>query len=179
MTKSNESRLNALIEALGMKQIDFAKKLSINPAHLSRLCNGLRPLSKGMISQIVAGTGCSKEWLESGTGEMFPISQESAFAQARAAGASPFIAAAVQRYCELPPGDVLTNSNDCRKSRIGEGIVFPFLTSTPASILGVGVFLLCSNQRPAASPVATPRRCIDQKKYRKNTPIVNNFFSTC
>lgn len=115
MTKSNENRLNALIEALGMKQIDFAKKLSINPAHLSRLCNGLRPLSKGMISQIVAGTGCSKEWLESGTGEMFPISQESAFAQARAAGASPFIAAAFQRYCELPPGERRTFERVLRK----------------------------------------------------------------
>lgn len=115
MAKSNENRVKALLKAIGVKQVDFAKTIGIDQTHLSQICNGKRPLTSGMALRIAEAAKCSKEWLESGTGEMFPISQESAFAQARAAGASPFIAAAFQRYCELPPGERKTFERVLRK----------------------------------------------------------------
>ena len=64
-------RIKKLIETIGIKKIDFAKKLNVSQAFVSQLCSGASQPSDRTISDICREFGVSEEWLRTGEGEMF------------------------------------------------------------------------------------------------------------
>ncbi len=68
-------RLKQLRNALGIKQGDFAKKISTTQGHISDIENGRKNLSDRTIKLICLeswdGKTVNEEWLKNGNGEMF------------------------------------------------------------------------------------------------------------
>lgn len=68
-------RLKQLRNALGIKQGDFARKISTTQGHISDIENGRKNLSDRTIKLICLeswdGKTVNEEWLKNGNGEMF------------------------------------------------------------------------------------------------------------
>ncbi|MDE6040766.1 MAG: helix-turn-helix domain-containing protein [Muribaculaceae bacterium] len=64
-------RVKHLMRVLNMKQINFAAKVGVDPATISRIVKRVIPPSEGLINKIVIALGVSKKWLQDGTGNIF------------------------------------------------------------------------------------------------------------
>lgn len=69
-------RIRFLIDTMGMSQGQFARRLGIDPANISKHLNGRLPITKGLVNRIAADMGVSKHWLASGEGVPFPKSAD-------------------------------------------------------------------------------------------------------
>lgn len=69
-------RIRFLIRRLGLSQADFAKRLGIDPANMSKHLNGRLPVTAGLINRIAVDLGVSKHWLT--TGADLPVDKPSA-----------------------------------------------------------------------------------------------------
>lgn len=64
-------RIAACIESLGVKKVEFAKRLKLSPPYISELCSGKTQPSDRTISDICREFNISETWLRTGEGEMF------------------------------------------------------------------------------------------------------------
>lgn len=64
-------RLDELIEALGMKKIDFADRIGVSSAYVSQLCSGVRMPSDRTISDICREFSVNESWLRDEEGNRF------------------------------------------------------------------------------------------------------------
>ena len=65
------NRIAQIIDALGIKRIEFAKKLGISSPFVSELCNGAKNPSDRTITDICREFDVNEAWLRTGEGEMF------------------------------------------------------------------------------------------------------------
>ena len=70
MVDNFPDRLRILLDFLGLKQSNFAGKLGISPAHVSKLLRGGN-ISLALIIAISSVFKVERRWLETGEGEMF------------------------------------------------------------------------------------------------------------
>lgn len=76
-------RISELIKELGIKKIDFAKKLNLSQPFVSELCSGAKMPSDRTISDICREFGISEVWLRTGEGPMkLPQSEDEEFQRA-------------------------------------------------------------------------------------------------
>lgn len=54
-----------------MSQAQFAKKIGLDPANISKYVNGHLPITDNLINRIVVNTGVAREWLRDGIGLPF------------------------------------------------------------------------------------------------------------
>jgi phage repressor protein C with HTH and peptisase S24 domain len=59
-------RIRHLLTVLGMPQSQFAARLGINPANMSKHLSGKLPITKGLINRIALDFGVSRTWLTTG-----------------------------------------------------------------------------------------------------------------
>lgn len=64
-------RLKKTRVALGIKQADFAKELTISQGHASDIENGRKSVSDRIVEIVVLKFGINEDWLRNGNGEMF------------------------------------------------------------------------------------------------------------
>ena len=67
-------RIKQLIDDLGITQSEFAKRISIDASNFSKHLTGKLAISDSLINKIVVELGVSKEWLATGNGTMYPVS---------------------------------------------------------------------------------------------------------
>ncbi len=65
-------RIKYLIEMSRMTQLQFAKRIGIDPSNLSKHLSGKLPVSESLINRIVVDLGVSKQWLRQGIDVPFP-----------------------------------------------------------------------------------------------------------
>lgn len=65
------NRIQAVIDSLGIKKIDFAKAVKVSPAFVSELCSGRKAPSDRTIQDICNKFHVNEDWLRFGEGEMF------------------------------------------------------------------------------------------------------------
>lgn len=65
------NRIAQVIVALGIKKIEFAKRLGISSPFVSELCSGAKKASDRTIADICREFSVSETWLRTGEGEMF------------------------------------------------------------------------------------------------------------
>lgn len=65
-------RIRHLIKLERVSQAQFARRLGIDPANMSKHLSGKLPVTDGLVNRIVADMGVSKEWLRNGTDVPFP-----------------------------------------------------------------------------------------------------------
>lgn len=65
-------RMCELFKALNISQSEAAKRLDTSTSAINAMCNGKRAITAGTIARLITQFGVSKEWLENGSGEMFP-----------------------------------------------------------------------------------------------------------
>lgn len=68
---SMSERIEQLIDALGITKAKFSETLNISPSYVSRMINKGATPSPRLIEDICEKFGASKEWLETGEGDMF------------------------------------------------------------------------------------------------------------
>jgi len=74
MKKSLSGRLDLLISNLGIKKMDFAKKIHFSQSYVSMVLNGTKTNPSGRFSDAVCREfSVNPEWLKSGKGKMFTI----------------------------------------------------------------------------------------------------------
>lgn len=66
-----KDRIALVIKNANIKQVDFAKRLGITPAHVSKMVAGTANPSDRTISDICREFGCDEVWLRTGVGEPF------------------------------------------------------------------------------------------------------------
>lgn len=66
-----KDRIALVIKHANIKQVDFAKRLGVTPAHVSKLVSGSTKPSDRTISDICREFGCDEVWLRTGEGEPF------------------------------------------------------------------------------------------------------------
>lgn len=64
-------RIQQLIDELGIKKIEFAKKINVSPAFVSEMCSGRKNISDRTVVDICNKFHVSEDWLRFGEGEMF------------------------------------------------------------------------------------------------------------
>lgn len=64
-------RIAELIRALGLRQMEFAKRLSLSQPFVSALCSGSKTPSERTIYDICREFNVNEHWLRTGEGEMF------------------------------------------------------------------------------------------------------------
>ena len=64
-------RIQQLIDELGIKKIEFAKKINVSPAFVSEMCSGRKNISDRTIVDICHKFHVNEDWLRYGEGEMF------------------------------------------------------------------------------------------------------------
>lgn len=64
-------RIQAIINAKGIKKTEFAQKLNVSQAYISQLCSGTKTPSDRTIADICREFNVSEAWLRTGEGEMF------------------------------------------------------------------------------------------------------------
>lgn len=74
MVENFPRRLRTLLEMLGLKQSNFAGKLGVSPAHVSKILKGGN-ISPALIIAISSIFKVERRWLETGEGEMFHTSE--------------------------------------------------------------------------------------------------------
>ena len=71
------TRISKIIESLGLKKSEVAKRLGISGPFVSELCSGAKSPSDRTISDICREFNVNETWLRTGEGEMFvPISRD-------------------------------------------------------------------------------------------------------
>jgi len=66
------ARLRWLISQSRMSQAQFARRIGIDPANLSKHLSGRLPITEGLINRVVADIGVSKQWLRDGVDVPYP-----------------------------------------------------------------------------------------------------------
>ena len=61
------SRIKYLMKEMGVRQVQFAKRIGVDTSNLSKYLNAHMPLSESFLNRIVVNLGVSKEWLLNGT----------------------------------------------------------------------------------------------------------------
>lgn len=69
-------RIRQLMKKLGFNISGFAKKIDVSQPNLSQILKGNRSCGDAILNKIVMATGCSKNWLLTGEGEMLPSSKK-------------------------------------------------------------------------------------------------------
>lgn len=64
-------RISQIIEKNHIKQVEFAKRIGVDPSYVSHLTSGKRLPSDRTISDICREFGVSEVWLRIGEGEMY------------------------------------------------------------------------------------------------------------
>lgn len=64
-------RIQLIIQNLGIKKVEFAKRLKLSPPYISELCSGKTAPSDRTISDICREFSVNEVWLRTGEGEMF------------------------------------------------------------------------------------------------------------
>ena len=64
-------RIARVIDIMGLKKIEFAKRLGISAPFVSELCTGVKKPSDRTIADICREFNISENWLRTGEGEMF------------------------------------------------------------------------------------------------------------
>lgn len=64
-------RIQQLIDELGLKKIEFAKKINVSPAFVSEMCSGRKNISDRTIKDICDRFRVNESWLRYGEGEIF------------------------------------------------------------------------------------------------------------
>lgn len=64
-------RVRELIRILQITQNEFADRIKTDRSNFSKHVNGKLPINDSLVNKIVVGLGVSKEWLLSGTGNIF------------------------------------------------------------------------------------------------------------
>lgn len=64
-------RIQQLIDELGIKKIEFAKKINVSPAFVSEMCSGRKNISDRTVVDICNKFHVNEDWLRYGEGEMF------------------------------------------------------------------------------------------------------------
>lgn len=77
-------RIGKLIEALGIKKVQFAQRLNIDQSYVTQLTSGKRNPSDRTIVSICREFNVREEWLRNGNGEMFFDFAEDEFSKAAA-----------------------------------------------------------------------------------------------
>lgn len=71
------TRISKIIESLGLKKSEVAKRLGISGPFVSELCSGAKSPSDRTILDICREFNVNETWLRTGEGEMFvPISRD-------------------------------------------------------------------------------------------------------
>lgn len=71
------TRISKIIEELGLKKTEVAKRLRVSGPFISELCSGAKSPSDRTISDICREFNVNEEWLRTGEGEMFlPITRD-------------------------------------------------------------------------------------------------------
>ena len=60
------ARIKYLMKEMGLKQVQFAKRIGVDTSNLSKYLNGHMPLSDSFLNRLVVNLGVSKEWLLDG-----------------------------------------------------------------------------------------------------------------
>lgn len=60
------SRLRYLMEVARMSQAQFARRIGVDPATLSKILSGKLPITEGFMNRVVVDMGVSKRWLRDG-----------------------------------------------------------------------------------------------------------------
>lgn len=69
-------RIQAVIKEIGIKKVEFARRLNLSPPYISEMCSGKTMPSDRTISDICREFDVSETWLRTGEGEMFvPLSR--------------------------------------------------------------------------------------------------------
>lgn len=71
MPESMGARLSALIEALGVKRVQFAEQIKVDQSYITQLTKGRNIPSDRVISNICDAYNVNEKWLRTGEGEMF------------------------------------------------------------------------------------------------------------
>ncbi len=71
MDENLNMRVQTLITMLGIKKIEFAKKLSISSPFVSELCSGAKAPSDRTIADICREFNVNEKWLRYGEGDVF------------------------------------------------------------------------------------------------------------
>lgn len=69
--ESINERIIVLIDKLGIKKTEFAKRLNVSQPFISQVCAGNSKPSDRTIADICREFHVNREWLELGNGEMF------------------------------------------------------------------------------------------------------------
>lgn len=64
-------RIEELIKTLGLRQVEFAKRLNLSQPFVSALCSGAKIPSERTICDICREFNVNEAWLRTGEGDMF------------------------------------------------------------------------------------------------------------
>ena len=64
-------RIQLVIQNLGIKKVEFARRLKLSPPYISELCSGKTVPSDRTITDICREFDVNEHWLRTGEGEMF------------------------------------------------------------------------------------------------------------
>lgn len=103
---NEHERLKELRKALGVKQGEFAKRISTTQGHISDIENGRKSLSERTAKLICLEFNVNEEWLRTGKGEMFvdvlPEDELGAYLGKIGTGDYPEIERIIKAYFRLP-----------------------------------------------------------------------------
>lgn len=71
MSVKIQPRIKTLRQTLGMSQTDFGRKIGVTRSVLSNLDLGITTLQDPLLSLVCSVFNVRREWLETGSGEMF------------------------------------------------------------------------------------------------------------
>lgn len=71
MSDKFQPRIKTLRQTLGMSQTDFGRKIGVTRSVLSNLDLGITTLQDPLLSLVCSVFNVRREWLETGSGEMF------------------------------------------------------------------------------------------------------------
>lgn len=64
-------RIQLIIQSIGIKKVEFAKRLKLSPPYISEICSGKTIPSDRTISDICREFDVNEHWLRTGEGDMF------------------------------------------------------------------------------------------------------------
>lgn len=103
---NEHERLKELRKVLGVKQGEFAKRISTTQGHISDIENGRKSLSERTAKLICLEFNVNEDWLRTGEGEMFvevlPEDELGAYLGKIGTGNYPEIERIIKAYFRLP-----------------------------------------------------------------------------